>query len=80
MACELLAGNLTPREVMSSNAYSDALMSAGKETIAKYTAMSDAEKEALAEQGRARGGGGGRGGPARRCRPRSRRSVRDRRR
>ena len=52
MAREMLAGRLTPRQAMSSDAYMTALGRVAQQTIAKYRDMSPADRAAEEREGR----------------------------
>ena len=52
MAREMLAGRLTPRQAMSSDAYMIALGGVAQQTITKYRDMSPAELAAEEREGR----------------------------
>lgn len=52
MAREMLAGRLTPRQAMSSDAYMTALGGVAQQTITKYSEMSPEERAAEEREGR----------------------------
>jgi DNA-binding transcriptional MocR family regulator len=52
MAREMLAGRLTPRQAMSSDAYMTALGGVAQQTITKYRDMSPEERAAEEREGR----------------------------